>query len=1018
MTVGVRLSTGDILAMESMQNFTRRTLLKIAGGATLSLGMPLKVLGVLPDGTMVVQDHRVPAEKNLTDEWKQTLVARGDKEVWTGEALEAIGMPVGGIAAGQLYLCGDGTVGCWEIFNHHEFQNQGPYSYAKRPIPHQVKFGFSIYAEGKSRGLNKRAFRDVTFKGEHPIGSITYKDPDFPVEAEMVAYSPFIPLNAIDSGLPATIFEITISNSGAKAVECEVSGFLENACAQSGRQHPGERKRHTVVASEPGLCALTHSADSISREFAPPRSHPRAEIPVADFEGETYGDWKVEGDAFGKGPARGTLPGQQEVSGYVGKGLVNSFLRGDSSTGTLTSPMFKIERDLINFKIGGGNQPGVECINLLVDGKVVRTATGRDDERLLWECWQLSDLAGKAASIQIVDHGTGGWGHINVDQILQSDQMPPQEDLDLRHGLLNLDNGSMTLAVMGDGSAGESASYHFDEVYVGDVNAAPITIAPGQSKTVRFVLAWNFPNHPNGHNYSNTFEDSLAVAKYVSADYRRLSRDTKLWRNTFYDSTLPYWLLDRLHSTVGNLCTGTTEWWKSGRFWSWEGVVCCSGTCTHVWNYEHSMARLFPQLERNVRERQDFGAGFDAATGLVGMRSDKEYAADGQCGTILKAYREHLTSADDTFLQHHWPHIKKALAFLIAHDGNGDGIIEDSQPNTYDIDFFGANTFIGSLYLAALRAGEEMGREVGDGAFADQCAEIFRKGTAATMTRLWNGEYFIQEVDESKYKQFQYGPGCLADQLFGQGWAHQVGLGYIYPRDKVVKGLQSIWKYNWAPDVANQNKRWPPQRPFAVPGEAGLFTCTWPIGGREKDPVLYRDEIWTGIEYQVAGHMIWEGMIEEGLSIVRGVHERYHPTKRNPYNEVECSDHYTRAMASWGVFTALSGFSYHGPAGQMGFAPRITPEQFKAAFTAAEGWGSYSQTISNGEQKSQIALNWGKLKLTQISLRSEFESDAKITLRGRPLACKTERKDGISIATLTRPVELKRGQTLEISFTG
>jgi hypothetical protein len=429
------------------------------------------------------------------------------------------------------------------------------------------------------------------------------------------------------------------------------------------------------------------------------------------------------------------------------------------------------------------------------------------------------------------------------------------------------------------------------------------------------------------------------------------------------------------------------------------------------------MARLFPELERNVRDRQDFGDGFDEATGLVGMRSDREYAADGQCGTILKAYREHLTCADDKFLKAHWPRIKKALSFLITHDGNGDGIIEDSQPNTYDIDFFGANTFVGSLYLAALRAGEEMGREVGDTAFADQCADIFKKGSAATMSRLWNGEYFIQEVDQTKYKQYQYGPGCLADQLFGQGWAHQVGLGYLYPADKVVKGLQSIWKYNWAPDVANQNKRWPPQRPFAVPGEAGLFTCTWPVGGREQDPVLYRDEIWTGIEYQVAGHMIWEGLVEEGLSICRGVHERYHPIKRNPYNEVECSDHYTRAMASWGVFTALSGFRYHGPQGKIAFAPRVTPHDFKSAFTTAEGWGTYRQSVADGRFTAGIDVRWGKLRLTEISLKSDATGEVKVSRRGIKVDATVDRRDGEVIVRLAKPLLLGPRSAVEITIT-
>lgn len=153
----------------------------------------------------------------------------------------------------------------------------------------------------------------------------------------------------------------------------------------------------------------------------------RPDLLVADFEGGTYGSgWTTTGTAFGKGPARGTLPNQMPVSGFLGKGLVNSCLGGDGSTGTLTSPDFKIERKFINFLIGGGRHPGKTCVNLLVDGKVARTATGPNDrpggsEHLDWHSWDVAEFAGKRAAIQIVDQETGGWGHINVDHIVQSD---------------------------------------------------------------------------------------------------------------------------------------------------------------------------------------------------------------------------------------------------------------------------------------------------------------------------------------------------------------------------------------------------------------------------------------------------------------------------------------------------------------------------------------------------------------------------------------------------------------------
>ncbi len=171
------------------------------------------------------------------------------------------------------------------------------------------------------------------------------------------------------------------------------------------------------------------------------------DILIADFEGGSYGNWKVTGEAFGPGPARGTLPSQMDVTGFEGKRLVNSFYNGDDTTGTLTSPMFEIKRRYINFLIGGGKNPGETCINLLVGGKVARTATGPNDrpggsEELAWNSWDVTELLGQNAQIQIVDNSTGGWGHINVDHIIQSNskvEVPTEKTRDflLRKKYLN-----------------------------------------------------------------------------------------------------------------------------------------------------------------------------------------------------------------------------------------------------------------------------------------------------------------------------------------------------------------------------------------------------------------------------------------------------------------------------------------------------------------------------------------------------------------------------------------------------
>ncbi len=175
------------------------------------------------------------------------------------------------------------------------------------------------------------------------------------------------------------------------------------------------------------LALLSIAAPQIARG-AP--SLEAADVLIADFEGETYGEWKTTGEAFGPGPAHGALRGQMNVEGFKGKGLVNSFYNGDETTGTLTSSAFTIERKFITFLIGGGNDKEKLCINLLVDGKRVRGATGPNTETgghetLSPEMWDVSEYSGRSAVIRIIDRAKGGWGHINVDQIVQTDRALP-----------------------------------------------------------------------------------------------------------------------------------------------------------------------------------------------------------------------------------------------------------------------------------------------------------------------------------------------------------------------------------------------------------------------------------------------------------------------------------------------------------------------------------------------------------------------------------------------------------------
>jgi non-lysosomal glucosylceramidase len=1004
-------------------------------------------LSLLDDGAFAHADtkagtHHIPEDKNLDRAWVDALFARGETKVYRGEELTCIGMPIGGICAGQLYLRGDGTLANWEVFNTESNTGFGDTCYRTYTPPSPVQQGFGVWVKPQGgeplyRNLDKTAFPQTEFVGEYPLGRVRYATAPgdaWPLEVALEAYSPFVPLQTRDSATPGTVLRFQVRNRSAQEVEVGLGGWLQNIL---GTRHLGRlrgRGKNTVMRHA-GLTTLLLSAEDLTvaaEKVEPPEV-------FQDFESGTYGDWKKTGTAFGDHPATGTLPNQQPVSGFGGKYLVNTFLDGDKTTGTLTSPELTVKRGYINFRIGGGNHPGKACINLLVGDKVVRTATGKDNEKLEWDFWEVSDLKGKKAVIQIVDHETGGWGHINIDDIQFADEPPREAKAKALHE--QPDFGTLALSVVDEKATGSTdgferlrtagaldaepkpATFPLGESRSGAV-ATHFALAPGATKEIVFFVTWHFANSEHGRMYGNWFPDAPAVAAHLHQHLEGLTRQARLFHDTYYDSTLPHWLLDRLLMPLSTLATNTVQWWKNGRFWAWEGVGCCHGTCTHVWNYAQGMARLFPELELSARTMQDLGPALDPKTGRVAFRGEGpgfQYAADGQCGTVLKCYREHLLSRDGSFLKENWPRIRKVMEHSISRDGNADGIIEDNQHNTYDIDFVGPNTFVGALYLAALEAAARMAELQGDAEFAKRCRSIAVKGSQWTVENLWNGEYFTQRIPKTAAPKYQYGTGCLADQVFGQNWANQLDLGSVYPAEKVRTALKSIYRFNWAPDVAAQNKAYPPQRWFCRPGEAGLFTCTWPHGERMEEPVLYRDEIWTGIEYQVAAHMLHEGMVREGLSIIRGVHDRYDGRRHNPWNEVECGDHYARALASWGCLLALCGFVYDGPAGRLGMAPRWQAEDFKAFFSAAEGWGTLRQRRLERRQENAVEIKHGTLQLRELRLEvpeGVTVKEVRATFADRLVSeTKMSAQDGRRVTITLAPLTMGVGQNLSVVLT-
>ncbi len=888
----------------------------------------------------------------------------------------------------------------------------------------------------------------------------------------------------------------------------------------------------------------------------------RADVLFEDFE-NGYARWMVEGTAFGQQPPTGTLPNQQAVAGFQGKGVVNSFLGGDNATGRLISRAFPVERNFIRLLVGGGSHATTQ-VRLVIGGKTVRAASGRNVERLAPVLWDVREFAGQTARIEIVDEQQGPWGHINADHIEFTDLPAPRAVLELlnemlparfggirieaqnRPNTLAFDNlqplpvsrqftvgnglrliarplgqgqvvlaagpllksgeeafsnarqrayavlsevagarytpsngtlptapgfGTLALATTGPRPSGlqsfddwpsawaRFAGGGFAPVRSGQpmqsgqpsaptpqgrtVNGALATtveVPAGGSVEVPFFLAWHYPNKYNsdgvamGNHYTTRWPDARAVMREATANFAAMRDKTERFRRAVYDSTLPYWLLDCLTSQASIIRhIGVVFRIANGDIYGWEGSNgCCPPTCTHVWGYEQTLARMFPDLEREMR-RIDFkhqqlpNGGINNRTYVPSppRPTGERPFADGHASTILKAYREALHGSGDAWLREYWPGIKNAVEYLIGRDaaasnGQPDGTLSDDQWNTYDNAIHGVNSFIGSYYLAALRAGEEMARRMNDPRTADRYHAIFERGQKKLVELCWNGEYFQQHLPGYEKRAGEYGPGCMSDQVIGQWWAHQLGLGYLLPPEQVRSALRAVFKYNWLTDHTHWQHNW---RKFAGGRDKGLLICTWPRGGRPAETIPYVDEVWTGIEYQVAAHMIYEGLTDEAFAITKGARDRYDgvpraPMRRDPWDEIECGGHYARAMSSWSLLLALSGWEYDGIAKTLRFTPRHTPQNFKSFWCGPEGWGSLHQRRNGKSQRNEITVSEGKLTITRLHLSpAATPKQAAVTAGGKRIAARVVPMGNLTGIALNAPLTVRRGEVLAVHLS-
>jgi uncharacterized protein (DUF608 family) len=517
-------------------------------------------------------------------------------------------------------------------------------------------------------------------------------------------------------------------------------------------------------------------------------------------------------------------------------------------------------------------------------------------------------------------------------------------------------------------------------------------LAPGASTTYPLVIAWHFPNitesSATGSNpqlatlqaawhpfYATLWKDAREVLLYVRDHYADLRNQTQAFHDALFASSLPASVLEAVSANLAIIKSPTVLRHESGDIWGWEGCFCdsgcCSGSCTHVWNYVQSIPHLFPSLERSLRQREleesmdERGhINFRAAPPGLATTHDFHAAADGQLGGIMKVYREWQVSGDRDWLNRMYPLAKRSMDFCIAQwDPRHVGLVEEPHHNTYDIEFWGPDGLTSSFYLGALAAISALARDVGHPEDAAMYAEHAQKGAGQIDARLFNGKYYQQEImveglrdeklftipeddsDEARLlkaegPKYQIGSGCLSDGVFGAWLAGLCGVETPQNRASIRSHLAAVYRNNFKSNLWTHAN---PQRPgYALGDEPGLLLCTWPNGGKPTLPFVYSDEVWTGIEYQVASHLIAEGMVAEGLTIVEAVRSRYDGHTRNPWNEYECGNYYARAMSSYALLIALSGFHYSAVTHTLTIAPRLEAEHFTCFLSTASGWGTFT----------------------------------------------------------------------------
>ncbi|MBS1575074.1 MAG: hypothetical protein JST09_07180 [Bacteroidetes bacterium] len=861
----------------------RRAFLKNIGiGGSAAALFP--VITLKEELTEIIADEKTDAEEPAGEKRKYN-------GPYTQQYLNRVAFPMGGIGAGMICMEGTGALSHVSVKNKPDiFYEPGIFSaiavkgisngakVLEGPVPDWKKFGRQNAGnglEGSTTGLPR--FRNASFLTRFPFGYLDISDPDIPLKIRVTGWSPFIPTDDDNSGLPVAAMEYHFVNTGKSTLEAIYSFNTKN-----------------FVKVDDGKNKIT----SIKNGF------------VLTEEGSKEQPFRTDAAIF-----------------------------TDDDSAVIDHCWFR----------GGWWDPLTMAWNAIKNAEVksVSPVEANAPGASLYVPFKLAPGSEKTIKIMMA------WYTPDTNQA-HGDVGKPKENCNPANGCCN--------------SPGDIGLDKYDKDFNG-----------------KYYKPW----------YSNRFGTINELSEYWNQQYDDLQKKSTLFKDAFYASTLPAEVIEAVAANLTILKSPTVLRQYDGRLWSFEGCGdtwgCCHGSCNHVWNYAQAIPHLFPALERSLRntefcesQREDGHQNFRATLPIQPATHDFHSAADGQLGGIMKIYREWRISGDHEWLRKIFPMVKSSMDYCIrTWDPREKGLIEEPHHNTYDIEFWGPDGMHTSFYIGALNAfvamGEYLGKEV------SKYKTLAALGKKAIESELYDGEFFIQKIQykglnagdptneksfggdysaeakellEKEGPKYQYGKGCLSDGVLGAWIARMCGLGDPMNSGKIKSHLLAVHKYNLKKTLTEHAN---PQRPsYALGDEGGLLLCTWPKGGKLSLPFVYSDEVWTGIEHQVASHLMMMGQVKEGLDIVRASRNRYDGRIRNPFNEYECGHWYARALSSYGYLEALTGVRYDAVDKKLFVDSKIG--DFTSFLSTETGFG----TVSLKAGKVSVSMVHGKLDIDTV----------------------------------------------------